>query len=436
METAINLLHRHLRMAIVHGTADPHMFGLVLSALAYFDPFQVPTIRELCFYWITDILSSRYAAGERCRLAGKAVELAWEQVKPMISKTGTFYGVKAAWVPPLLDFLQLSEEFYSVECQSAPGALALQILSASQGYDGFGPKLLPTLASTLLPAHPLSSRESALKVFHRFIPGWFSQMESVSNADRAGLLQAVGDPFQSAPDTPLQDKEHVFTNEYEPMRVAIVLIEFASSGLWREHLRPSNFASCEGVASTVDGKKSVFDYMQRAADGFWPQFLCTPAKIITAIERLEELQCPNTAEVVLMWAWTFGVVDAVDHDTWRLIERKTLAFYQTHKNGRLNILPRHIVDDNALRVHRRDPWCRVEGVRSRVRIAKGVRRLDPGEGYFTDLPLARVCQLRRLYQLFGCDPTTWGMVAVEKEEEEMDVSFGRSLHPVHSIECV
>ena len=41
------------------------------------------------------------------------------------------------------------------------------------------------------------------------------------------------------------------------------LIEFASSGLWREHLHPSesDFASREEVFSTVEGKKSVFDYM-------------------------------------------------------------------------------------------------------------------------------------------------------------------------------
>jgi hypothetical protein len=149
--------------------------------------------------------------------------------------------------------------------------------------------------------------------------------------DRARLLRAVGDPFQSTPDPLPQDEQHVVTSEYEPMKAAVVLIQLASSGLWRDHLRRSNFTSCEDTASTEAGKRSAFGYMLGARrDRSWPQFLCTPANIIAAIECLEELQCPNTAEVVLMWAWTPGVVDAVDQDAWELIGRKTLAFYRTH----------------------------------------------------------------------------------------------------------
>ena len=376
------------------------MFGLTLSALGYFDPFQVTTIRELCFSWITDILNSRYAAEDQYRMAGRVVELAWKQVEPAISKTESFYGAKAAWVPPLLDFLKLSERFYSAGPQPAPGTLALRILSAGQGYDDFGPRMLPILTSTLFYTHPLSSRGSSLKIFHQFIPGWFSRMEGVSNNDRARFLQAVGDPFRSAPDVPPQDNPQADMAEHESIMAVVVLIEFTSSDLWRHHLHRSNFTSCEEVVSTAEGKKSTLGYMRATAVGTWPKFLSTPAKIIAAIERLEELQCPNTAEVVFMWAWTSWAVDVVDHDAWRLIGRKTIAFYRTYGVGRLKTLTKHIMDDNARGVHRREPWCRVEGVRLPVRIAPRVRRLGSREDYATDLYLARVCQLRRLYQLF------------------------------------
>ena len=56
------------------------------------------------------------------------------------------------------------------------------------------------------------------------------------------------------------------------------------------------------------------------------------------VKYLEELQCPNTAEVVIMWAWTIGVVNPVDHDGWQLIGRDTLRFYQTRGMERLNRL--------------------------------------------------------------------------------------------------
>ena len=419
---AIDLLHRHLRTAIREGAGDMHMFRSIFSALDCFDPFQLVTIRESCFMWITDILNSPYKAEEQYWMAGKVVELAWSQIK--------LCDVKTAWIPPLLGFLQLSENFYSTEHQSAPGTLALRILSASSGYKGSGPATLPILTSMLLPTHPLSSRRIALKVLCQFISGWLPEMGGVSSNDRAKLLQAVSDPFQSVPEIPLQDEEP-FANVYEPMKVAIVLIDFASLDLWRDHLHRSNFATCEEVTATVGGKKSASYYMRLVGDWTWPEFLCSPAKIIAAIERLEELQCPNTAEVVYIWAWTSGVVDAVDHEAWRLIGRKTLAFYQTHGMGRLKTLSRHIMDAVTFRVRHRSHRCRVEGVRLPVRIAEGVRTLD-FEGYPTDLPLTQACRLRRLYQLFGCDPTTWEeVVAVERAGEGVDVSLGRSPNLVH-----
>jgi len=400
-----------------------HMFCFIFTALNYFDPFHLVTIRESCFLWITDILNSPYKPEEQYWMAGRVVELAWTQIK--------LCDVKTAWIPPLLGFLQLSENFYSTKHQSAPGTLALRILSASSGYDGSGPATLPVLTSMLLPTHPLSSRRIALKVLCQFISGWLREMGSVSSKDRAKLLQAVGDPFQSVPEISHRDEKPALANRYEPMKVAIVLIEFASWDLWQDHLHHSNFATCEEVTATVGGKKSASYYMRLVGDWTWPQFLCSPTKIIVAIERLEELQCPNTAEVVYIWAWTSGVVDAVDHDAWRLIGRKTLAFYQTHGTERLKTLSRHIMDAVTFRVHHRGPRCRVEGVRLPVRIAEGVRTLDL-EGYPTDLPLAQVCQLRRLYQLFGCDPTVWEeVVAVEREGEGVDVSPGRSPNPVH-----
>ena len=49
---------------------------------------------------------------------------------------------------------------------------------------------------------------------------------------------------------------------------------------------------------------------------------------IAAIRHLEELQCPNTAQVVILWAWTVGVANVVDHDAWGSIERNTLHFYK------------------------------------------------------------------------------------------------------------
>jgi hypothetical protein len=80
--------------------------------------------------------------------------------------------------------------------------------------------------------------------------------------------------------------------------------------------------------------------------------------------------------------------------------------------------------------------CRVEGVRLPVRIAELARRLNVGEGYFTDSPLAQACQLRRLYQLFGCDHATWEeVVAIEKVDEGVDAPVGRSEISAQFMDC-
>ena len=288
----MGLLHQHLQMAIREGRGVESGFTSVLSTLSHFDPPQLAVIQKLWLSLMTDILGSRYEALERCRMAGEVVRLVWEQIKHEMSYC--VFNVEAVSIPPLLGLLRLGEEIHWRGFELAPWVLALRILSHGTRSNDSGPTILPILASTLRPTHPLRSRKISLKAFCRFSFGWFSQMEGVSSLDRAGLLHAVGDPFQLTPDTVLLDNQYMFEDKYNPMNVVTILIEFASSDLWRDHLRRLNFASCEEVISTGEGRKSAFECLKVATKP-WP-FLRSPAKIILAIERLEALRCPNTVE--------------------------------------------------------------------------------------------------------------------------------------------
>jgi hypothetical protein len=131
------------------------------------------------------------------------------------------------------------------------------------------------------------------------------------------------------------------------MEVVVILIEFASSELWRSHLHPSNFASCEDIVSTDEGRNSALEEMFSVALAERPEFLCTPTKIITAIRRLEELGCLNTAQVVIAWAWVTGMADVMDQDGWKLVEGETLRFYQTHGIRSLAALKRCIAQNRG-----------------------------------------------------------------------------------------
>ena len=373
-------------------------------------------------------------------MASKVVQLLWKHysvVPEGLSNMGY------TCIPPLLGFLSLSERFYTTESPPYPGLIALHILSASQGSSDFGATILPILASILLPTHPLQTRSLALKIFHTFKSGWFSSnMENVLNKDLGGLLQAIGDPFQFTPDLPTQDGESLGTVQYEPMMAAVVLIEFASSDLWRNHLHRLNFTSCEEIISTQEGRRVAVRCMFDTSIRSWPGFLCTAAKIIAAVRRLEKLRCLNTAEVVIMWAWTAGVVDATDHDNWKLVGDETLRFYQTHGIRRLKILKQHITDTTMESSHTEFLTAQYEGSPYR---AGGSRRpvwFIYGSAVWeesernADLCVSQACQLRRLYHLFGYDPTTWEeAVAVEKVDEEVSSGYFARFDPFVGWTC-
>ena len=365
---------------------------------------------------IVTILNSRYPDEHRYLMASEVVRLLGRWLDP--NDPSPTDHVPHTWIPTLVDFLSLCEKFNDTESPPYPGSIALYMLSTTRPeYPCSDTTILPILTSTLLPTHPLQSRSMALEVLCNFMPIWSSWAEAdVPPVDLDKLLRAVGDPFQFVPEGQSVDED-----TYVPV---VILIKFASSDLWRNHLHRSNLTSCEEIFSTEEGRRAALKCMLDTATLRWFNFLPTPAETTVAIRRLEELQCLNTAEVVMLWAWTAGVVDPVDHGAWSLIGEETVRFYQTHGIGRLTSLSRHITDttmhNGSIRLSYGDSACGSSG------FPIFLPRVD------NDHCVSRVCQLRRLYHLFGYDPTTWKeAVAVgEVEGESRGVSSGRSVPQV------
>ena len=403
---------------------DESALTSVLSTLVHLDPFQAMDSGEIGFLWITEILNSGYQERQRMWLANELVELLGKHF--FHRDQVHFIDTQPAWIPPLLGFLSLSEK---LDATRSTRFVALRILATSPRSVDFGPMILPILASLLLPTHPLQARFLALRIFVGFTPGWFSpQMENIPSKDLEQLVQAVGDPFQFL-DLPLQDGKPVDPPNYDPMMAMAVLLEFASSDPWRNHLRRSHFTTFEEMISTGDGKRTVHTRMLEIATHLFPEFLCTAAKISMVIGRLEDLQCLNTVEVIVRWAWTVGVVNPVDHDGWRLIGRDTLRFYQTHGMERLTVLKRHVAERLMYLSER---YRRESGLDIFLELPV-LKNME--SRYNTYLNLSKACQLGRLYQLFGYDPTTWKeVVVVEEVGEKPDVSSKRSVDLVPSMD--
>ena len=402
--------------------------------MTHLDPLKVRGTGEIALLWIAEVINSGYPEKQQYLMTSKVVRLLGRYCK---SHPNSIHQ-QSTWVPPLLKFLALCENFPATESPPHPGLITLWILSKNPQDADFGPDILPTLASMLSSDHPLRSRKLALAVFGRFTSGWLSRVETASGHRLDKLLQAVGDPFHF-PQEPSrdQDRELERTVGYEPTEVVVVLIEFASSELWRSHLRPSNFTSCEDILSTDNGRTFTLRGMFLIALTELSEFLCTPTKIVTAVRCFEELGCLNTARAVIAWAWVSGMADVMDEDSWKLIEDETLRFYRTHGLRFLAAMKRCIIQnsDGLLQLRQVNYFAaRYEGPPFRVKRSRRSSNLSYRTGgihnraeWEIDRVISQACQLRRLYLLFGYDPTTWQeAVRAGEVDENREVLSGHS----------
>ena len=456
---AATLFYEHLETTVRRGEASQEDAIIkVLSASVGLDLFGY-TQSENGFRLIADILSSTFSEKGRYRMANAVVLFlggySFLDQRQNLRIRG-LPAVAPECISPLLDFLSLSEKFYATESPPYAGSIALRMISATYVIADrceFDPEaipqreifpdpadlertktaVIPILSSTLLPTHPLQSRSLALNVLHTsLLQLILSERVAVTAEDFKSLLQALGDPFLFTRDPPLLDRRaDPFKPDYEPADTAVLLIELASSELWQNHLDSSNFTTCEEFLST-EGKRTVAEHMLKSPLPPWLKPLCRATKVAAAIRRLEELQCLNTAEVVIMWAWTVGPFYPEDHDR-RLIERMTFSFYQTHGTVRLKALERHITNPSTgvailgfIQREYREP-----GLPRKF----SVRKLPLPDGASVEewLRTSQVCQLKRLYRLFGCDPTT-GEEMVAGEEVHKEMNLLSAVAPISSVD--
>ena len=245
-----------------------------------------------------------YPEDKRYSMASSAIALLGARFDPPHS------GVRVSAIRPLLNFLLLSEKFPTGSSRH-PEVIALQAIHSTAEHKYFDPKVLDVLRCTLSPTRPL--RSLALKIFQQ--PGFewcTSPSEDIASPDRASLLEAIGDPFKLGMQDPtLHGGKSTTAISYEPMRTIALFIEFASSDLWKDHLRPPNFASCEEKVSTREGRGIAFGCMDERRGIRTGPFNST-LELDSAVKRLKELECWKTAEVVTAWA---RINDNANHDT-------------------------------------------------------------------------------------------------------------------------
>ena len=378
------------------GNAQSYLITSTFSTLGDLDPPQVAKFRA-CISWIYEIINSEYPPDERYSMSSSAVALLGRGFDPPPFKELPPDDL-AAGLRPLLDFLLLSKGYPHTGSPLDPEVIALQFVSIAAAYGYLDPKILPVLSETLLPTYPAQSRPLVLRLFEKPGLDWCSPQAEV---DRERLLEVVGDPFQFIPDPLPQEQQSTPTTSYEPMRTAVLLIEFASSDLWRDYLRLSNFSSCEELISTNEGKALAFKCMaERRVDAGTGPF-GSYAKLVSAIRHLEDLGCRNIAEVVTQWAWNNVDMNAGNHDACGLSGREALFYHHLRGIQRRRVLSR---------VNLRQP----------ARIQAAGRKSCQASQIDASLDnVSRACQLKRLYQLFWDNPAKWEEVVETGEADDV-----------------
>ena len=302
MKAAFYLFNQQFQISIRERKTSQRVFTSVLSTLTELDLFSVTGTPEFGFLWLAELLNSGYPEDARYQMASTIMVLLWKDFHTVVQEGSE--GLHPAGMPPLLGFLSLCEKFYTEGPPPYSRTIALWILSSGPRCSIFAATIFPILTSILQPTHPLQSRRLALNIFCEFTPEWLSfQTENILDQDLDRFLRAVGDPFQFPSDLPLQDGQPAFAVYYRPMSAVVVLIEFASLDLWKNYLRHSNFASCEDVLSTEEGKKTALRLMLDVATYLRPKFLHTPAKITAATRLLKVFEHSRSRNHVGLDCW-------------------------------------------------------------------------------------------------------------------------------------
>jgi len=318
--------------------------------------------------------------------------------------------------PTLLRFLELCEDCHQsnpalapipqLSSQLEPEIVALQILrsmfSGEELLHDIAPMLVSVLTRVLRPEDRLQSRTLGLALFVELWRCWPSlpQCDRITPEVCVRLAGAIGDPFQLSevqPSTPTDERLHV---DYGSESVGI-LLGLTLSDAWRDHLRPSNFASCAGVMSRESGRRQALNILPLMVGG-----RPNSTMLIKALDRLKGIRNYGAVRLMLLHIWSSNEMYSFGEASWEWVKRETLEFFYTHGTEYLDVFAMHI----------KEGYHSGEAVDTTTFTFRGVggaqRRVltrDPDgmlgtPGRERVLGLQAMCRVRELYQVVGWDP--------------------------------
>ena len=369
------------------------------------------------------IIGSNHPIEARCHSAKLVMHLL---DNPEIDRFFSF----ATYGRTLLRFLELCEDHYRssppfasvpelhIPSGANPEIIAIQILRISTGEEcdltDLAPMLISVLTRILRPDDRLRARALGLGLFARLCRCRPSLpiSDGITPQVCARLMDAIGDPLQQS-ETPVDPLTLTNTlSLFERYGDGIdqynnvgILLGLTMSDVWRDHLRPSNFASCAEIMSRELARRQVLDTISRIAkivtDSTEGQD--RSAMLVKALDRLKGLGNPGAVQFMLLHIWSSNGMYLFKEETWKWLKTETLELFYTHGTEYLDAFAMHIrngfcpgatVTTTAFKFRGADSaQCRV-----RVRDWGGMLETPGLE------KVQAMCIVRGLYQAVGWDP--------------------------------
>jgi len=311
--------------------------------------------------WMEGIIRSNHPIEARCHSATLIMQLLVRSAGPL-----AFFLSFTTYAPTLLRFLELCEDHYRsdpvftlkpehpIPSTQNSEIIALQLLRYSIGnkYDmaDLAPMLISVLTRILRSDDRLQSRALGLELFAEMWRFWpfLSPSDTMTPQVWSRLVDAIGDPLEPQVEPPILTNEPQIldrydrgNDEYNPVGV---LLGLAISDAWRDHLRPSNFASCVGIMSREPDRRQILDSIScvakmvtgsaEAQDKF--------AMLVKALDRLKTLGNYGAVQLMLLHIWSSPGMYSLEEETWRWLKMETHELSYTHGTECFDTFAMHI----------------------------------------------------------------------------------------------
>jgi len=433
LSTIYNLLHNRLMYTILNANKEGLGLRSTLSALFHVGLQDLQDFHPFCFTWLGAVLSSDYLDVDKYELAG--LMLMFMHGKAVTKWGGDRSKLESPHYPVVLShFLLLHEkcnkeglkpkdrswEFDPLVLPRVhPATIALRLLLGTPKDTLILPVFLVTTPALQRSQRGGDARVVALKLFNHHRNWLFSpRVEALLPAHRAELLRSIGDPFDiSTALYPKGTQVHDPGNTHLSAKVMGLLLALSSSETWRNHLHPTNFASCDTIMSGEEELCNTITFFSN-----WSGALKGPegnnfSGLMLGVNRLKQLRCHSAVKLILLSIWSTPITPLYDQEVWRWVELQTLELFSARGEEHLGIFVSQIkktygnaMVDLVARLKRSEgendlpnfgsPF-RVDGVGHRVRTNDP---RDPGL-WNSKYNFYTMCQLRRLYRLLEHDPT-------------------------------